>query len=203
MTDRRTGAGDAASNGAGPGASTGAGELTGAWKRVGLEVDGKRVKEPCEVLWLQSEKWYADIRIPVPDAGPTEGPESLFARAWAFAGAATWDPPVMTWEHMLDSEPDPSIDSNPLEVDGDVAMETGQIDWHGRTVEFCEEWHRISPARVTLTAHVDANRVEITVGRWRVSVLDERPYGPFRAGWYELVSATWQPHGTVHVPADD
>lgn len=181
---------------------SGAGPLVGAWCRAGLIVGGQRVKDRCEVLWLQSEDWYADIRVPAPDAGEASGPESLFARPWAFGGRGRWEPPVMTWEHLLDSDPDPDTDSNRLVLDGDLAFEEGQIEWHGAAVPFCEEWQRISPPDAEVSTEVNANRIDIVLARWRITMLDERPYGPFRATRHERGASGWKPAGQVHAPAE-
>jgi hypothetical protein len=181
---------------------SGAGPLTGAWRRAGLIVDGVRVKDRCDVLWLQSQDWYADLRIPLPGAAGAAGPESVFARAWAFAGTASWDPPLMTWEHHLDSEPEPRADSNRLELDGTVAIERGEIWWDGRAVPFCEEWQRISPLKVEMSVELDDNRAAIAVGPWRIVIHDQRPYGPFHARRYERDGGKWQACGSLRVPGD-
>ena len=179
---------------------SGAGPLTGAWRRAGVIVDGVRVKDRCDVLWLQSQNWYADLRIPLPGAAGGTGPASVFARAWAFAGTASWDPPLMTWEHHLDSEPEPKADSNRLELDGTAAIERGEIWWEGRAVPFCEEWRRISPPKAEMSVEVDDDRVTVAVGSWRIVILDERPYGPFRAHRYERNRGGWESRGCLPRP---
>lgn len=154
------------------------------------------------MLWLQSKEWYADIRVPTADADEARGPEARFARPWAFAGTATWDPPMMSWEHVLDSDVEPAPDANELQLDGDIALERGEIEWEGRALPFCEEWQRIGPADAVGSVEVDANRIDIVVGRWRIAILDERPYGPFRASRYERGDGKWQASGQVHFPAE-
>lgn len=69
---------------------TGAGPLAGAWRRASLTVDGAAVAERCDVLWLQTNRWYADMRVPFDEAPPGTGggPETHFARPRAFAGTA-------------------------------------------------------------------------------------------------------------------
>jgi hypothetical protein len=34
-------------------------EVLGAWRRVGLVIDGVRRVDYCDVLWLQSADWFA------------------------------------------------------------------------------------------------------------------------------------------------
>ena len=41
---------------------TGAEPLAGAWRRSGLTVAGVAVAERCDVLWLQPDRWYPDMR---------------------------------------------------------------------------------------------------------------------------------------------
>src|SRR5262249_42042417 len=55
--------------------------LVGAWTRSRLVVDGSRCVDQCQVLWLQTPSWYADIRVPCRDRLISEaGPEAVFAR---------------------------------------------------------------------------------------------------------------------------
>lgn len=190
---------------------TGAAALTGAWRRSGLIVDGVTVTDRCNVLWLQTELWYADIRLPVRRSGAqpdddgafAAGPERCFARPWAFAGKASWDDPVMTWHHHLDSEANSEPDSNPLERSGSLILERGRIAWEGRSVPFTEEWQRISPRDAEMCAEAKPGRITVTVGRWRIELADERPAGPFLAVRHERdESGAWRATGSLHLPAD-
>lgn len=92
---------------------------------------------------------------------------------------------MMTWEHRLDSDPDPEVDRNPLEPAGPVMVENGLIEWEGRLVPFTEEWQRLSPAGAGMSAEADECRIVVTVDRWRIEIVDQRPDGPFRAARYE------------------
>ena len=113
------------------------------------------------MLWLQSERWYADIRTPSSEAGPRiDGPETAFARAWAFAGTAIWEEPVMTWTHTSTPSPTRGWTATGWRSIGDVAIETGVIEWDGRFLPFCEEWQRISPAGAAMSAEVDTESIE-------------------------------------------
>jgi hypothetical protein len=155
------------------------------------------------VLWLQTDRWYADMRMPVEEAVPgiVDGPETPFARPWAFAGTATWTEPVMTWHHLLDSEPDPGVDSNLLEPAGPVMVEKGLIEWEGGFVPFTEEWQRISPSGADMSAEAGENRIVVTIDRWRIEIVDDRPDGPFRAVRYERdVGGGWQLCGSLSRP---
>lgn len=175
--------------------------LTGAWARHGLVVDGRREEDPCDVLWLQTPDWYADIRLPLPQAGPVEGPVSLFARPWAFAGVASWDPPTMTWEHRFDSRTRSAADANPLVKSGDLLVETGWVRFGTRRVRFVEEWRRVGSPRDRVSATVGSDGVEVTVGRRRIVVRDHRPAGDFTAVRQERTSEGWTEVGRVRAAA--
>jgi hypothetical protein len=162
------------------------------------------VAERCDVLWLQTDRWYADMRVPFGEAEPGKGggPQTPFSRPWAFAGTATWEEPMMTWDHDLDSEPDPEVDSNPLEPAGLVMVEKGLIEWEGRFVPFTEEWQRISPAGANMSAEAGKSRIVVTIDRWRIEIVDERPDGPFRAARYERdVVGEWELCCSLNLPA--
>lgn len=175
--------------------------LAGSWRRVGLVVDGVRVTDPCEVLWLQSPEWYADIRLPRdPDTEPDKGPTALFARPWAFAGIASWDPPMMTWDHQFDSRPEPAADAGPLVKVGDLLVEEGWVGYEGRRVPFVEEWRKISTGDHAVSAVRRPEGVQVTVGPRRITVDDLRPLGDFLAVREELGPAGWEEVGRLCVP---
>lgn len=185
--------------------------LVGAWRRAGLVVDGARVADRCNVLWLQSTEMFADIRIPAgasPVAGGTaavEGPAGLFARPTAFAGAAHFDEPSMVWDHLLDANPHAGTDVGTLDLSrAGWAYEDGTVTWDGRKVPFREEWERLSPpgASVEIEAELWATprRISATVGRWRIDIADSRPEGGFRAERLEYTGSVWEVVGSVVAP---
>jgi hypothetical protein len=175
--------------------------LIGAWTRSRLVVDGNRCVDHCQVLWLQTSVWYADIRLPCRAGSMSEaGPEALFARPGAGAGQASWTPPVMTWHHHLDSLESIS-DSNPLDRQGDRVVEAGSFRWAGLTIPFREEWHRVSQPEDEISVQADTNRIQVTIGRWRVQVEDHRPTGLFRAIKQDFEEGGWHTRGTIIEPA--
>ncbi len=176
-------------------------DLVGAWTRSRLVVDGTPCADVCKVLWLQTIDLYADIRVPCrAGAAPAKGPAAVFARPWAFAGTATWDPPVMTWHHQLDSMLQPNVDSNPLERDGDLLVESGRFKWAGLWIPFREEWRRLSRSDDVVGAEVQTRRIQVTIGAWRIDVEDDRPSGNFRATWHDFKDGTWRPTGSILEP---
>jgi hypothetical protein len=179
-------------------------ELVGAWARSRLVVDGMPCVDFCQVLWLQTSDSYADIRVPQRLAeASARGPAAVFARPWAFAGVATWEPPIMTWHHHLDSMLQPNVDSNPLRRDGEMLVESGRFRWAGLWIPFRAEWRKVSRPEDVAGARVEANRIQVTIGTWRIVVEDQRPSGPFRATRYELQDQDegWRAKGSVSEPA--
>jgi hypothetical protein len=180
------------------------GFLVGAWTRSRLVVDGAQCRDRCEALWLQTADWYADMRTPRHLHPPVEwGPESAMARPRAFAGTATWRPPVMSWRHQLDYLGDPITDSIPLKRKGDLLIEAGSLRWAGLAVPFREEWQRISQPHDEISAEVSARRIQITIGVWRILIVDDRPEGPFRASMLTRTDGTWRTLGKLTEPPDD
>jgi hypothetical protein len=176
--------------------------LVGAWTRARLIVDGAQCRDQCRVLWLQTSDWFADLRIPsCPHDCSVGRPEAIFARPWAFAGRASWEPPVMTWQHQLDSMREPIIDSIPLDRKGDLLVEAGSFKWAGLDIPFREEWRRISQCDDEVSAQAGPNRIEVTVGAWRIVVEDEGPLGPFRASRLDFEDGAWRTTGTILEPA--
>jgi hypothetical protein len=177
------------------------GFLVGAWTRSRLLVDGAHCVDRCHALWLQTPDWFADVRIPCRSQGPVaSGPEATLTGPRAFAGTATWDPPVMTWHHQLDYLGDPISDSMPLEHSGGRLIEAGSIKWAGLAIPFRQEWRRISQPGDEISAEISARRIRITIGPWRILIVDSRPEGPFRASMLTLSDGTWRTSETLTEP---
>jgi hypothetical protein len=172
--------------------------LVGAWARSRLVVDGMRCADRCDVLWLQTPDWYADIRLPsTARVLRTGGPEVVFARPVAFAGLACWNPPMMTWRRHLDSMCDQISDCSRLHFEGDILVETGCLKWAGLTIPFREEWRRISVSQAEMSAQIDPDRIAITLGTWRIVVEEERPPGIFRAARHDFEGGSWRLRGSI------
>jgi hypothetical protein len=174
-------------------------ELVGAWRRSGLLLNGVRKVDHCDVIWLQTTEWFADIRLLIdPDAKVSgEGVPAFFYREFAFAGVGTWEPPLMTWDHRLDSSLTPSLDANPLTWRDGVAVETGSATVDGEPVEFIEEWLRMTGDDVICVATVDEHAARIEVGRFAIEIRDDRPTGAFVATRYEQRHGDWVVFGSV------
>jgi hypothetical protein len=118
------------------------GEFFGAWRRVGLVVDEVRRVDYCDVLWLQSPDWFADIRTHIqPGAGPAaDDPHAAFSGELSFAGTTEFTAPKLHWIHTLDSRGEAPPDQNPVTWQDKMLVESGSFAWLGREVPFVEEW---------------------------------------------------------------
>jgi len=174
-------------------------ELVGAWRRSGLLLDGVRVVDYCDVIWLQTPEWFADIRLlidPTADL-PTDGVPEFCYQEFAFAGVTTWEPPTITWSHLMDTSLEPAVDSNPVVWADGVVLENGFAPVGDRMVPFTEEWLRMTGDDVVWHAEPGEKRTRIEVGRFAVEIDDERPEGGFRAVRYHLSDGEWLEFGSV------
>lgn len=174
--------------------------LVGAWHRSGLIVDGARQVDHCEVLWLQSPTWFADIRLRRPSSKGVcvGGLAASFARERCFAGLGTWVTPRMTWIHLLDSEPSFTVDTSRLTWEAGVLLERGILSEGGATISFIEEWECLTEYAVALDVRPGHDCLWVSIDRWAVDVRDERPGGLFVAHRYERIGSTWDQTGALH-----
>jgi hypothetical protein len=177
--------------------------LVGAWRRSGLWFDGARQVDHCDVMWLQTPEWFADIRLRL-DPSSTPPPDGLgarFAKEVAFGGIGTWEEPLMTWAHHFDTRPSLPLDANPLHPEDGVMMERGTIADGGRDVPFAEEWLRLTGDDPKWAAVSGDGSLRVEVGRWAVEITELEPGGPSRATRYDLVDGDWIVAGAVPVAA--
>ena len=174
-------------------------EIVGAWRRSGLILDGVRKVDYCDVIWLQTPEWFVDIRLRIDPAGeaPTESVPDWFYKEFSFAGVATWTPPVLTWDHLIDSRLTRSLDANPLTWEDGVVFERGKTKMNGQEVPFIEEWLRMTGDDVTWSAENSDREARIEVGRWAVEIKDDRPVGGFVSTRYERKGSGWARVGSV------
>jgi hypothetical protein len=164
-----------------------------------LIIDGHRQIDYCDVLWLQSAEWYVDIRLRITQPEPplTDEVAIRFARERAFAGIASWQSPLLTWEHLIDIATDPPADCNPLEWTRGGVLERGIHRSDGRDVPWVEEWLRIDAAEPVASVADDRRHLKICVGDWAVEVRDERPNGRFVAVRQDRIDGCWRQIGEV------
>jgi hypothetical protein len=123
-------------------------EFFGAWRRVGLIIGGVRRVDYCDVLWLQSPDWFADIRTHIqPGVGPSaDDPHAAFCGELSFAGKTEFTPPKLHWIHALDSRGEAPPDQNSVSWQDELLVESGSFEWQGRSVPFVEEWGQLGSA---------------------------------------------------------
>jgi len=162
----------------------------GAWTRVSLAVDGEAPSEHADVVWLQTERTYADLRIPRYGYGDIVAPQS-------FAGTTTWDDPLLRWSHDLDLATDVSAgetDVGRVRWDGDDLVETGELDDDGRAVPYTEVWRRMAGSDDGLESHWshDGTCVVVRTGDHVLTIADERAAGgAFRACYRTRHEGRW------------
>jgi hypothetical protein len=179
-------------------------ELIGAFRRSGLILNGRRMVDYADVIWLQTPEWFVDMRLLIPGL---PAPAATDVPAWfyqekAFAGIASWAPPTITWQHLIDSHLRTTPDSNPLSWEDGAVIERGITDLDGTPTPFAEEWLRMTGDDVEYSAEHDENRVRarIAVGRFAVEISDDRPTGGnFRATRLEKRDGEWIEYGSVVV----
>lgn len=162
-------------------------------------LDGARLVDYCDVLWLQTPTSFADIRLRLlpDDAVPADGiPDWFYPRA-AFAGISRWSPPRMTWEHELDFDGSVPPGSNVLRAGDGVLVEEGETTVAGRETRFSEEWLRLTGDDVTCSVIGGDRHARIEIGPWAIELRDARPDGPFVATRYELTDGDWTATGRL------
>jgi hypothetical protein len=124
------------------------GKLVGAWRRESIQMEGEKPTEDSDVIWLQSHRYYGDIRIglPIQNVEPK-----------SFSGRVNWEAPKLTFHHDLDLDDD-GLDVGTISWDGDVLLEDATFEEAGKLVKCKERWLRqtdLSPA-----THVFEQRAE-------------------------------------------
>lgn len=179
--------------------------LVGAWRRAGVLIDGTRIVEEFDRLWLQTPQWFADIRLRIDQSrGPCDAGLPVFlSQEGAAAGTTSWADPIITWDKTIavSAPPPGSDDSRPLTWADGVVAESGTTLVHGQEREFIEEWLRMTDDDVSWSTDVDDRRARVEVGRWAIEVRDDRPAGAYTATRFERDGDGWRPTGTYRVEA--
>lgn len=162
----------------------------GAWRRVSLAVDGSAPAEHADVVWLQTERTYADLRIPRYGYGDIVAPMS-------FAGTTSWAAPFLRWSHDLDLDrgrPPADGDVGRVRWDGDDLVETGQVTEGGRAVPYTEVWRRVAGSDTCLESHrsPDGRCVVVRTGDHALTIADDRAAGgAYRACYRTRHDGRW------------
>lgn len=121
----------------------------GVWRRTLLEGDGLHTDTRSTVLWLQTTRWHADLRLPAgrPDfagvhdvTGCSSAQRIWLARQHGFSGVTEVHGDRCHWHHDLDFKPTTSIrdiGTMIFHADGTTVEEYGvDTDYH-------ETWQRL------------------------------------------------------------
>lgn len=109
-------------------------ELTGLWRRELITAPGLH-DAATRVFWLQTRRWYVDLRVPA-DRPATDGRDGfsafrdaelpLLARVEGFAGELAVSDGICAWRRDLDHQPPAATpDEGRYTLDGDVMIEDG------------------------------------------------------------------------------
>ena len=121
----------------------------GVWRRTLLEGCGIPTDTSSTVLWLQTARWHADLRLPGgrPDFAGAREPAgySLAQRLWlssqqGFSGATEVLEDRCQWHHELDFQPTTmgrDIGTMIFHADGTI------IEEYGVDTDYHETWHRL------------------------------------------------------------
>lgn len=163
----------------------------GLWERTALERTGPGLltdDRPARVFWLQTERWHADIRIPVerPQIAGAEGLGGLdeadlafIAGQDAFCGLTRVEGVYCSWLRLFDLRPLPAPDLGHMEI------QDGRLIEHGVVEAYREEWTRVAGSEGPLEAATTcgpsglAKEIVLTAGRFRMRI-EPRPAAPAR-----------------------
>lgn len=134
--------------------------------RSGLVIDGRRVVDPYDVLWLQTESWFGDVRVPIEHDWPeSRAPQDQFRVSSVFVGSdADIDADTITWHPV---RPDLGSGTYRYRRTGALIVELGVSEYGGQEYEWAEEWVRITAAGAPTEVYEESDRVRLTVGDFR------------------------------------
>jgi hypothetical protein len=173
----------------------------GLWKRESIQLADAVPYEDSIVFWLQAEKYFADIRIPLnqPCLPPQTSlldldPDKLlkFSQFNAFAGTIDATESWIRWNRMIDFKPDPSrIDQGSVHFEGQNLIEIGEFELEDEIQQYLEVWvpqSNHSSDRLVLELAQELNATTqtvthpkalwVTVGEHFIRIYDDRFYSP-------------------------
>jgi hypothetical protein len=159
-------------------------EMTGAWLRVSISLDGAAPGEESLVWWLQAPTRHCDLRVPL-EPGSGVG-------VMCFAGTTSWADQSLTWTPDLELDPSIDEDIGVITWDGDDMLEAGTFDDNGRIVSYVERWRRLPDGDgIQLALSSPGGRL-VRTGPYALTIVDERPAGgSFAAVAWTLQDGGW------------
>lgn len=151
-------------------------ELTGVWRREVITTPAGFRDETTTVLWLQTDTWYADIRVkadrPIHPGATSFADYSnaellALAATQGFAGELTAHDGVCLWRRDLDYQPPSSEpDEATFAIDGEVMIEDGIHS------AYQEIWRREPGSTGLLQAWRRENGLRVRAGAFFMEILD-------------------------------
>jgi hypothetical protein len=148
-------------------------ELKGLWRRSLIRLPDGACDTTTQVHWLQSERYFGDLRRPQPMADfsharclrdlSSEDCVKL-AEQQGFAGHLTFDGNHFEWGRMIDFQPQGAFaDIGSLHFENQVLIEKG------RDADYLEHWHRdaaeaTSPAGALLLREARLGTAALLIG---------------------------------------
>ncbi|MGI9302412.1 MAG: hypothetical protein ACR2RB_06865 [Gammaproteobacteria bacterium] len=158
----------------------------GAWRRVSIREGRRKPDTTTRVYWLQTSRYYADIRIRAgrPDytgrtclADCTLRQLRWLATQQGFAGSLDVDGVICTWHRDIDYQPSPPVpDSGRMEQHGNEFLE------YGIYADYVERWRRLAPLdgqRLALSTTIGTGRQRHKA--WLIAVGDHFIFARQRA----------------------
>ena len=156
-----------------------------------MKISGEIVEENAMVVWLQVDKWFADIRT-FPQSTQT---------GYAFAGTITWEDPRLNFHHRINTRGIDENDSADFEFNDSFCIERGHLFVGGIKRAFEETWSiekSSVPCKASLrydfsklrSIRVDHEKESIVVEKdcaVHVSMISDRPVLISRVGQTDRV----------------
>jgi hypothetical protein len=119
-------------------------EFRGVWHRTGLLIDGERMVDTRDVVWLQSDSVFGDIRAPLTGAQASADVRlRQFEASWVMWGPQVdVDASEITWHVIRDGAP--RAEPFAYRWSGAVIVESGHSVREGAEYDWEEEWVRLT-----------------------------------------------------------
>ena len=170
-------------------------EATGLWRRREITLPDGRRDTTTQVFWLQSQRLFADLRVPIdrPSVPGAKGfadysAEDLLGLAamQGFAGRFEIEGATCRWLRALDYQPPGGPPDEALfRIEGDILVETGIH------AAYEEIWQRETPPGAPLAAFrpVEGDGVLVLAGDHFILVEERRPTLPEAPSLAALIEA--------------